>query len=315
MITVKNLTKMYANNYAIRDVSFHVAQGEIVGFLGPNGAGKTTAMRIITCAISATSGTALVNDCNVFEDSLYVRRAIGYLPENIPLYPELSVKAYLTFMANLKNVPRRILPDEIDRVALATGITDMIYRPTGRLSKGYRQRVGLAQALLGDPEILILDEPTVGLDPAQIKSIRSLINELGKEKTIILSTHILPEVEAICDRIIIINKGRIVAESGQSDLAQNLSRGTEIRVSVRGPATEVGDVLRSLPDVLSFEPLTGAPDGELRAKMILQTMDSTETVARTVVERGWGLRDLHVTQLSLEDIFVSLVTEENQQGA
>jgi ABC-2 type transport system ATP-binding protein len=301
---------MYADNYAVKNVSFEVSKGEIVGFLGPNGAGKTTTMKILTGFISATEGTAKVKGLDVFEDSLSVRHLIGYLPENIPLYPELGVTDYLRFMSRLKGLPPKKMDDAIDGVIQSTGIKEMSKRPMGRLSKGYRQRVGLAQALLGNPEILILDEPTVGLDPAQIKEIRNLIRELGQEKTIILSTHILPEVEMLCDRVIIINKGEVIAKSTQDHLSQSLLSNENIELAVNGPREAVKSALKSQDEIISVGFLH-EKDGVNYFKIEVREAGKSEVLAKKVVDAGWGLKEMRITRLSLEDIFVSLVTEEH----
>ncbi len=220
-ISVKNLTKIYGKHRAIDDVSFEIEPGEIVGFLGPNGAGKTTTMKIITCFLSPTSGTVEVDDLNIFDHSLEIRSKIGYLPENNPLYMDMYVHEFLRFTGRLYKLDRRDLQSRVDNVIEMTGLGREQHKKIGALSKGYRQRVGISQALIHDPEILILDEPTTGLDPNQIVEIRNLIHEIGKEKTIIFSTHILPEVEAIADRVIIINRGKIVIDQARSELHQH----------------------------------------------------------------------------------------------
>ena len=223
MLEVRNLTKRYGDFVAVRDISFTAAQGQILGFLGPNGAGKTTTMRILTGFLPATSGTAKVAGFDVFTDSAEVRRRIGYLPENPPLYTEMTCEAYLRFVARIKGMPRSAIEDAIDRVISTCGLESVRTRLLGQLSKGYRQRAGLAQALIHDPPVLVLDEPTIGLDPLQIREIRALIQKLAGERTIILSTHILPEVSQICEKVVIINEGQVVLEE---DMATLKSSGT-----------------------------------------------------------------------------------------
>src|SRR4030081_3743181 len=249
MIEVQNLTKHYGPVTAIRDVSFSVAPGEIVGFLGPNGAGKSTTMRILSCFMPASGGRAPVAGFDVFTKSLEVRRRIGYLPENAPLYGDLPVAAYLDFVAEAKGVSRGLRRSKVADVMDRCSIADMQHRLIGKLSKGYRQRVGLAQALLGDPEVLILDEPQVGLDPRQIAEIRALIKSLGVQHTVILSTHILPEVSMVCDSVIIINRGRIVAQGTQSELVQQVFPAARVEVEIGGPSDQVAQALKSLPGV------------------------------------------------------------------
>lgn len=223
MLEVRNLTKRYGDFVAVRDISFTAAQGQILGFLGPNGAGKTTTMRILTGFLPATSGTAKVAGFDVFTESAEVRRRIGYLPENPPLYTEMTAEAYLRFVARIKGMPRSAIEDAIDRVISTCGLESVRHRLLGQLSKGYRQRAGLAQALIHDPPVLVLDEPTIGLDPLQIREIRALIQKLAGERTIILSTHILPEVSQICEKVVIINEGQVVLEE---DMATLKSSGT-----------------------------------------------------------------------------------------
>ena len=249
MIQVDRLTKSYGPVTAVHDVSFNVDKGQIVGFLGPNGAGKSTTMKILACFMAASGGTAKVAGFDVFTESLEVRRRIGYLPENSPLYADLPVAAYLDFVAEAKGVPRGVRRSKVADVMDRCFVTEMQHRLIGKLSKGYRQRVGLAQALLGDPEVLILDEPTIGLDPRQIAEIRALIKSLGGQHTVILSTHILPEVSMVCDSIIIINRGRVVAKGTQAELVEQVFPAARVEVEVAGPAEAVVASLRSLPGV------------------------------------------------------------------
>ena len=234
MINVKNLTKRYVNINAVDNISFNVEENETVGLLGPNGAGKTTTMRILTCFMPATAGTATVAGFDVFTDSLNVRQQIGYLPENVPLYLDMRVNEYLMFRAKLKNIPRRERRKKIDYCLELTGIKDVQNQITGTLSKGYKQRVGLADTLIHDPKILILDEPTIGLDPNQIMQIRQVIKGLGEKHTVLLSTHILPEVEMVCDRIMIIDKGKIVAMDTPANLMKQLKTSSNVVLEIKG---------------------------------------------------------------------------------
>ena len=309
MIEVENLTKFYGSVPALRHVSFKVDQGEIVGFLGPNGAGKTTTMRIITSFMPPTSGTARVAGLDCQEQSLEVRAKIGYLPENVPLYRDMTIRRFLTFVASAKRVPRANFQQEIDRVMEICGITSEAHRIIAHLSKGYRQRIGIAQALINDPPILILDEPTIGLDPTQIVEIRALITQLGKERTIILSSHILPEVSQICQRILIINKGQIVAIDTPSNLTAQLQSNLQVYLEVEGPGSEIVENLGGMQGVLEIKP-TNDPGAYLVET--IRGHDLRPELARTVVERGWQLRELRLQDLSLEDIFMQVVTDETE---
>jgi ABC-2 type transport system ATP-binding protein len=312
MIEVENLTKLYGSVVALRQVSFKVDQGEVVGFLGPNGAGKTTALRILTCFMPPTSGTARVAGLDCQEHSLEVRARIGYLPENVPLYLDMTTRRFLSFASAAKGVDRSRIHKEIDRVMEVCGIHSVAQRIIAHLSKGFRQRIGIAQALINDPAILVLDEPTIGLDPFQIVEIRALIKELGTERTIILSSHILPEVSQICQRILIINNGQIVATDTPANLTAQLQHNQQIYVEVEGPRSEVMDTLRTTPGVLTVEPANGE-----FAYMIesVRGADCRPELARAVVENGWQLRELKTQDLTLEDIFMQLVTEEPKEEA
>ncbi|HYA04153.1 MAG TPA: ABC transporter ATP-binding protein, partial [Syntrophobacteria bacterium] len=256
-IDVENLTKLYGPLSALHHVSFRVEQGEIVGFLGPNGAGKTTAMRILTCFIPPTSGTARVAGLDCQEHPLEVRTKIGYLPENVALYSDMTVRRFLMFAVAAKGVPRARRRQAVNRVMETCNITEVEKRVIGHLSKGYRQRIGIAQALLNDPPILILDEPTIGLDPGQIVEIRTLVKELGGERTIMLSSHILPEVSQICERILIINRGQIVATDTPANLTTQLRRTLEVRLHVDGPEAEIKEAIGAVEGVLQVKAGTG----------------------------------------------------------
>lgn len=311
MIHVDRLSKYYGPVVAIRELSFHVEKGEILGFLGPNGAGKTTTMRILTGFMPASQGRAVVAGHDVMTQPLDVRRRVGYLPENVPLYPEMTVRSYLRFVAEVKRIARRQRTSQVDEVMEACGVQDMQRRFIGNLSKGYRQRVGLAQALLNRPEVLILDEPTAGLDPRQIIDIRQMIRQLRHRHTVILSTHILPEVSMTCDRVVIINNGRVAAIDTPANLTQRGQAQHRIHVEVDGPATAVLAHLRQLPEVLDV--VCEAPANHPACVCTVttpKTRDMRGEIAQAIVQQGWLLLELRPLRLSLEDVFVQLVTAE-----
>jgi ABC-2 type transport system ATP-binding protein len=308
MIEANGLTKFYGPVAAIRDVTFEVKQGEVVGFLGPNGAGKSTTMRILTCFMPPTTGQARVAGLDCFEQSLQVRRKIGYLPENVPLYTELAVRHFLRFAAEAKGVEAKRVHQEIQRVLALCGLEKVANRIIGHLSKGYRQRVGLAQALLKNPEVLILDEPTIGLDPTQIIEIRRVIQELRGEHTILLSSHILPEVAQLCQRVLIINKGQIVTSDTPAALTGQLQKSSRISLQVRGPLPHLTEALQKMDGV---QQVTPAADDQ--GHLVIETdrsRDLRPEIARMVMDRGMDLLELKLVDLSLEDIFMQLVTEE-----
>ena len=310
MIQVDHLTKHYGPVTAIQDVSFSVEKGQIVGFLGPNGAGKSTTMKILSCFMAPSGGTARIAGFDVFSDSLDVRRRIGYLPESAPLYVDLPVAWYLDFVAEIKGVSRSTRRARVAEVMERCFITDVQHRLIGKLSKGYRQRVGLAQALLGDPEVLILDEPTIGLDPKQIAEIRALIRSLAGEHTVILSTHILPEVSMVCDGVIIINRGRIVAQGTESELVQQVFPTARIEVRVAGATGDVGTALGALPAVSRVEPL---PARDEAAGFLVESprdRDVRPDLVKLVTSRGWALQELHQVGMSLEEVFIRVVAGE-----
>lgn len=309
MIEVKNLVKKFHSNVAVDDISFSVGQGEIVGFLGPNGAGKTTTLRILTCFFPATSGTATVAGFDIFRDSLEIRKRIGYLPESLPLYPEMRVEEYLRYRAKLKRVPSPQVPKRVNEVMERCWITDHRRRIIGQLSKGYRQRVGLADVLVHNPPILILDEPTVGLDPNQIRETRKLIKELGEQHTVFLSTHILPEVEMICSRVIIINQGKLVAMDTSEGLRRRLQGGLMVRMEVRGPAEEIRSELAKLPGISRMDHWEN--DGISQFSIMTENnLDIREDLFLLVSRKGWVLRELKREGASLEEIFVQITTKE-----
>lgn len=311
MIEVEGLTKYYGRFAAIRDMSFHVESGDIVGFLGPNGAGKTSTMRILTCFSPASSGRATILGMDTRNDSLKIRQKIGYLPENVPLYDWMRVRAYLGFVARAKGVPSAERAKEVDRVAESVGLQQVMHKLISWLSKGYRQRVGLAQALIGDPPILILDEPTIGLDPRQIREIRHLIKGFSQSRTVILSTHILPEVSQVCDRVIIINKGSIIAEDTPANLTRGHGKSPKCRVVARAPEHDMREALAAIPGVGTINLLKAAQDGE--TEFVVETASDADVrpaLARAILDRGWDLLELVAIQASLEDVFIDLVTEE-----
>jgi ABC-2 type transport system ATP-binding protein len=313
MIEVRELTKWYGPTLAVDHVSFDVAKGEVLGFLGPNGAGKTTTMRILTCYIPANGGTAKVAGYDIWDDPVEVRRRIGYLPENAPLYLDLGVVEFLEFVAKARGFQGPEVDRRISRMVETCGLGEVLHKNIGELSKGYRQRVGLAQALIHDPEVLILDEPTTGLDPSQIIEIRSLIKELGREKTVILSTHILPEVEATCDRVQIIHRGRLVASGTPEELATKARGEAQVLVTIKAPAREVEDALRGLQGVQAIHL---KEEGQDRVRYAISVGDGAnleEEVFQMVVRKGWVLTELHRETVSLEEIFLRLTTEEPVQ--
>jgi ABC-2 type transport system ATP-binding protein len=313
MIEVDHLTKYYGPIAAVQDLSFRVEKGEILGFLGPNGAGKTTTMRILSGFMPATSGRATVAGYDVFSQALDVRRRVGYLPENVPLYREMTVRSYLQFVADVRGVPRQQCTQKIGDVMEACGVQDMERRLIGSLSKGYRQRVGLAQALLHDPPVLILDEPTVGLDPKQIIEIRRIIKDLRHDHTVILSTHILPEVSMTCDRVVIISGGQVTAVDTPDNLTERTQNHRLMHLEIQGPEDAVLAHLHSLDGVLNVEnhgtSSTGSP---MYTLVSVKERDMRAEVAQTVVQQGWKLLELRPQRLSLEEVFVQLVTEESR---
>ncbi len=314
MIQVDRLTKQYGPVTAIRDVSFSVEKGDIVGFLGPNGAGKTTTMRILACFMPATGGSAKVAGYDVFSQSLEVRRRIGYLPENVPLYGELSVSAYLDFVAEIKGVGRAERKRRVAEVMDRCDLSDVQHRLIGKLSKGYRQRVGLAQALINDPDVLILDEPTIGLDPVQVAEIRALIKSLAGQHTVILSTHILPEVSMVCAGVIIINRGRIAAQGSLDRLAEEFFPTARVEVQIAGPAEVVVPALRQIPGVLRIEHQGAANGAGIYLVEAMRDRDVRGPIAQLAAERRWELRELHQMGMSLEEVFLRVVAGEEYGG-
>jgi ABC-2 type transport system ATP-binding protein len=309
VIEVQNLSKEYGPVKAVDDVSFRAESGEILGFLGPNGAGKTTTMRIITGYMPATHGTAKVAGYDVFEQPLEAKRRTGYLPETPPLYPDMTVREYLQFVAKIKGV-RANVKDRVDDVMKRTWVADMANRHCGKLSKGYKQRVGLAQALIHQPEVLVLDEPTAGLDPKQIIETRQLIRELAGTHTIVLSTHILPEVAQTCQKVVIISKGKVVAIDTPDALTERLRGAITMFVQAQGPADDIQRTMQAVPGVVRVsvgDTREGAATFEVDSE---KGADIRASLAGAIVRGGWSLLELRPMRMSLEDIFLSLTTEE-----
>ena len=313
-ITVRNLTKLYGTEKAVNDISFDVKTGEILGFLGPNGAGKTTTMKIITCYMPPTSGMVEVEGLDIAEHSFEVRKKIGYLPEMNPLYLDMNVMEYLEYSARLHGLKEVLLRSRLKEMIDVCGIADVRHKDIGELSKGFRQRVGLAQAMIHDPEVLILDEPTSGLDPNQIVEIRNLIRQLGRAKTVVLSTHILTEVQATCDHVIIINEGAIVANGTLEQLQQDF-RGSEkisleLKASTTNAMTTMYPTFKNIPHVESLE--YGGQEGDVHRFSILteKGFDIREDIFRHVVSEGWVLMEMSRKATSLEEVFRKLTTAE-----
>ena len=312
MIKIEHLVKRYGDKYAVNDISFTVEEGEIVGFLGPNGAGKTTTMSMLTGFLSSTSGRAEINGIDILEDPIAAKRQIGYLPENPPVYMEMTVREYLNFIYDLKGctLNRSMHLKEICDTVLISDVYDRVIR---NLSKGYRQRVGIAQALVGNPKVIIFDEPTVGLDPKQIIEIRNLIKTLGKSHTVILSTHILPEVQAVCDRIIIINKGKIVANEKTEDISKVFEGSRRLSIKVCGPTSSVLSTIRGVEGVTYAEVL-GSHDADSTSYLVESApgVDIRKMLFNTLAAKSWPIIGIESMGASLEDIFISVVDEPDQ---
>lgn len=315
MIEVKNLTKSYGPKKAVNDISFTAEDGQVLGFLGPNGAGKSTTMNILTGYISSTSGQAFINGVDILEDPIKAKSFIGYLPEQPPLYYDMTVNEYLDFVYSLKKcrLPKKSHLDEICEIVK---LTDVRKRLIKNLSKGYKQRVGFAQALVGNPKVLILDEPTVGLDPKQIIEIRTLIKRLGKNHTVILSSHILPEVQAVCDRIVVINKGRIVANDNADALARNLSADHKLLIHIEGGSEEIKKLLEAVPDVERV--FVGRQVDEKVYEYHLEAKEGADVrreVFRKLAARSYPILMMRSNELSLEEVFLKLTTGDEYGGA
>ena len=318
MIEVKNLTKNYGSFAALKGISFHIEKGEVIGFLGPNGAGKTTTMRILTCFMPPTSGRAIVAGYDVFSDSLAVRKRVGYLPENVPLYHEMTTHGYLKYVAKIKGTPQKELTNRIDYVMNACGLLDRQHQIIGQLSKGYRQRVGLAQSLIHNPDVIILDEPTSGLDPRQVIEIRELVKELGKDRTIILCTHILAEVSLTCERVIIINEGEIAGDillsngsvssiERASGTQASLNNSNTLDLEIHGNPQEIESALAEIPgvDVIDIR------DSIYRVSYPID-VDLRSNISSTIIARGWKLLEMRSIEMTIEEVFLRLTSRHNQ---
>jgi ABC-2 type transport system ATP-binding protein len=315
MIEVANLTKRYASHTAISNISFTVGRGEIVGLLGPNGAGKSTTMRILACYLPATSGTVRIAGMDVFHNSAGVRRRIGYMPENNPLHHDMRVREYLKFRARLKGLGRKRSRERVDVVLEQCGLTDVSRRIIGHLSKGYRQRVGLADALVHEPELIILDEPTIGLDPNQIRSVRQLIKGLAENHTVLISTHILPEAEMTCNRMVIMYEGRVLAADTPENLQRHMSSNSQVIAEIAAPETDLRECWAQIPEVEQFDVSPGEGDYFRCALTPRDGLDLRPQVFAVVRERGWSLRELTRSRHSLEDIYVEVTRpDEEEEG-
>jgi len=308
MIRVENLTKYYGKRLAVDNISFNVEKGEIVGFLGPNGAGKTTTMRIITGFLAPTRGEAWVADYNIMSHSLEARQHIGYFAEAVPLYTDMTVRSYLDFLARLRGLDENRIKTRIDDVVEICHIEEYIDVIIGKLSKGFRQRVGVAQAIIHEPEVLILDEPTIGIDPIQVAMTRQLIKELGKERTILLSTHILPEASMTCDRVIIIHEGKIVAQDRIESLSSIVAGSKRIRLEIEGPSKEIAEHLRQIKGVAQVQ-----YDGSHYIVEYPTKQDLRSKITETIVKGSWPLLSMESIQMSLEDVFLKLTSEEDKR--
>ena len=312
MIQATGLTPFYGPQPAIDEVTFNVKRGEILGFLGPNGAGKTTTMRILTGYMPPTHGQVTIGGHDVVKDSLEVRKLVGYLPETVPLYTEMPVTNYLRYMGSLRGMNNRDLKRRIPDVIELCRLNDYSKTIIGKLSKGYRQRVGIAQAILHEPELLVMDEPTIGIDPIQVVETRRLIQDLGKQQTVGLSSHILPEVSMVCERVLIIHQGHIVAEDTPENLAQTLQGVDQLQVEINGPPREVTTALRNIEGVIDVNH-RNQPDKEVYLVKSEDGLDLRDEISRVIVSNGWGLLSMQLMSMSLEDIFLRLTTDEDTQ--
>ena len=311
MITIDHVTKRYGDKVAVDDVSFTIRKGEILGFLGRNGAGKTTTMNIVTGYISSNQGTVTLDGASILEEPREFKRRIGYLPEQPPLYFDMTVRDYLSFVCDIKEVRKKSQKAHIDDICDLVKITDVQKRLIKNLSKGYKQRVGLAQALVGNPEVIIMDEPTVGLDPRQIIEIRSLIRDLGQDHTVVLSSHILPEVQDVCERVVIINKGKIVAEDKLENLTRGIGESSSLTVRVAGPEKQVADRLRALEGVREVSMLGQKETGSYDYIMVTRReADVRRTMFNDMARQGWPILMLKPMDMTLEDVFIQLTGEK-----
>ena len=308
MIKVENLTKYYGQRLAVDNISFNIEKGEIVGFLGPNGAGKTTTMRILTGFLAPTSGEAWVEGYSILTNSLEARQHTGYFAESVPLYTDMTVRGYLSFLAKLRGLDGNRIKTRIDDVVEICHLEEYIDVIIGKLSRGFRQRVGIAQAIIHEPEVLIMDEPTVGIDPIQVAMTRQLIKELGKDRTVLLSTHILPEVSIICERVIIIHEGKIVAQDSIENLSSTVSGVRRFRLEVDGPSKQITERLRRLPGVVKIR-----FDGSNYVIECAAGQDPRSKISEAIIQSGWTLLSLEAIEMSLEDIFLKLTTRDETE--
>ncbi|HEX4119249.1 MAG TPA: ABC transporter ATP-binding protein [Verrucomicrobiae bacterium] len=313
MIEVSNLTKRYAGNTAVSDLSFTVKSGEVVGLLGPNGAGKSTTMRILSCFIPATSGSARVSGLDVFTQADDVRRRIGYMPENNPLHPDMRVREYLRFRARLKGLGRSRTRQRVEAVIAQCGLTDVSKRIIGQLSKGYRQRVGLADALVHEPELIILDEPTIGLDPSQIRVVRQLIKELAQRHTVLISSHILPEVEMTCNRVMIMREGRILAADTPENLEKSMGRSGHIIAEIAAPVEELRACWDQMPEIAHYNIAPAEGEYHRCSLTAAGSEDLRPKIFAAVRQREWKLRELFRLRHSLEDVYIRLTRPESEE--
>jgi len=307
VIRVEHLTKYYGERLAVDNINFNIEKGEIVGLLGPNAAGKTTTMRMLTGFLMPTKGSAYVDDCNMMTNSLEGRRLIGYMPESTPLYMDMTVRDYLTFFGKLRGLSDKYVKTRLDEVIELCSLQEYFDVQVGKLSRGFKQRVNVAQAIIHNPKVLILDEPTVGIDPIQVAQTRNLIKALGKEHTVLISTHILPEVSVICNRVIIIHRGKIVAEDNIENLSAVIKGGRRIKVEVKGPADKVSEKLRGLPGVKRV-----MRQGDFYILETSADVDPRSKITETVVRNGWALLSIDTVEMSLEEIFLQLTTKEEE---
>ena len=315
MIEVKELTKSYGPTLAVNQVSFEAHAGEVVGFIGPNGAGKTTTMRILTCYLTADAGSATVAGYDVLEHAIDVRKNVGYLPESAPLYADMGVVEYLKFMTEVREIPKSQRKERLRSVVEICGLEGVIQKDIGELSKGYRQRVGLAQSLIHDPPILILDEPTSGLDPSQTIEIRNLIKEIGQEKLVLFSTHILPEVAATCSRILIINRGEIVANGTLEDLISQVQSEDKVHAAIRGSEEAITAKLKTLEGIIGFTHVKTDDEVVIYEITAAEGADNAcETLYQAAVQNGWGLAELRRESVDLEQVFLNFTSVQSSDS-
>ncbi len=315
MVEIKNLTKHYGRNAAVRGISFEIREHEILGFLGPNGAGKSTTMNIIAGYLPSTSGTVTVNGFDITEQAKEAKKCIGYLPEIPPVYPDMRVEEYLTFCAGIKGVKRADVKKQVESAMERLHITDMRRRLIRNLSKGYKQRVGFAQALLGDPKILILDEPTVGLDPAQVSEVRALIRELGKDHSIIFSSHILAEVSAVCERVVIINKGEIKAVDTIENLERSMTANTLLNLTAEGEKATIMRILKDIRGIQEIKNVTERDNKQLSCQLVLEAETVRNEITSSLIANGCNIVEMSMQKLSLEQVFLKVTAQNDKRSS